>query len=301
MELTRQIFEGRTTFILGSEKHAGKTTLLNLLISLIRRGGDNPAYLTIGVDGEGKDLLTGRPKPYIRAEAGDWLVTTEAALRRSTALIERHEVFPFRTVLGPLVLGKILRGGTIELVGPETNAQLTVLLGALADIAGNRPVVIDGAVNRVTQVAAAPGSSFLYVETVRPANLTRAVAEIERIVLLSQVPQIDDDPMSPDDDTVVVIDGALTERKVQDLPPQCQTLVVEDFSKVMVGLPALRGVMARRTLRFRHLHTLAGVVVNLRDVSQRDFIGSLSSPTVESTIAFNPYRDSGGSRAHAPA
>ena len=56
-------FRDRTTFILGSDKNVGKTTFLNLALSRLRTAGCRPAYLTIGVDGEKFDLISGARKP----------------------------------------------------------------------------------------------------------------------------------------------------------------------------------------------------------------------------------------------
>jgi len=59
MEIDWRQFHHRTTFILGSDKHAGKTTFLKYALARLRAAGCQVAYMTIGVDGEGRDSLSG--------------------------------------------------------------------------------------------------------------------------------------------------------------------------------------------------------------------------------------------------
>ena len=76
--LTELIPRG-VTFIAGSEKNAGKTALLNLLLAQLR-GRGKTGYLSIGVDGESRDMIFGNPKPRIYARPGDLVATSQAAL-----------------------------------------------------------------------------------------------------------------------------------------------------------------------------------------------------------------------------
>ena len=120
---------GRTVFIVGSAKNAGKTTFLNYALSRLRPRGA-VGFLSIGVDGEERDLVFGTPKPSIRAEAGDLLVTSDRMLQASELGWELLEAFPGSTVLGRLVLARVRRGGTVELCGPANNERLAPVLDA---------------------------------------------------------------------------------------------------------------------------------------------------------------------------
>ena len=66
------------------------------------------AYLSIGVDGEERDLVFGHAKPQILALPGDTVVTAQAALAKTDALYEIHQVFPYKTVLGRLVVEVVI-------------------------------------------------------------------------------------------------------------------------------------------------------------------------------------------------
>ncbi|MDT8286630.1 MAG: hypothetical protein RQ748_05930, partial [Elusimicrobiales bacterium] len=60
--------EGRTTFIVGSRKNAGKTTFLNYALARRRRPA---ACLSVGVESGTADRIFGTPKPRVRLRPGD--------------------------------------------------------------------------------------------------------------------------------------------------------------------------------------------------------------------------------------
>ena len=76
--------KNRTTFIVGSSKNAGKTTFLNVAACELRSRGP-VALVSIGVDGEARDLVFGNAKPLVRVCCGDLIATTEGALKASAA------------------------------------------------------------------------------------------------------------------------------------------------------------------------------------------------------------------------
>ncbi|MDD4005030.1 MAG: hypothetical protein PHW69_07505, partial [Elusimicrobiaceae bacterium] len=129
------------TFIAGSEKNAGKTALLNLLLERLR-GRGRTGYLSIGVDGESRDMLFGNPKPRIYAQPGDLVATSQAALSDSSAEYRVLEVFPGRTVLGKTALVDITRAGFVELTRPGDNAEVAELLWRLREEFGAETVLV---------------------------------------------------------------------------------------------------------------------------------------------------------------
>ncbi|MBN1489491.1 MAG: hypothetical protein JXA69_06185 [Phycisphaerae bacterium] len=287
MQLTPGIFVGTTTFIVGSDKHAGKTTLLNYLIRPLRHEAPL-VYLSVGLDGEGRDALSGVPKPHVVAEAGDWLVTAEQALRRSDVSAEIREVFPFETVLGAPVLAHVVRGGPIELIGPGSNAALARILMHIVADAGIETVLVDGAINRITQVAASTQAACVYVLRVDRAGLPRAIDAMRRLAYLQAVPVAMDDAS---DDATRVLDGALTTEKAGELDAGCRTLIVEDFSHVFLTYAELRNLQRRAELRFRRRVAMRAFVVNLYDVSRDEFLDRLTDTGIIDKVIFNPYQE----------
>lgn len=151
-------------FVVGSCKNAGKTTLLNFLNAELfsRAPRETVGLATIGRDGEPEDAVWRHPKPPIHLWPGNLVVTVQAQLDRLGDTVERLETLPFKTALGQVVLGRARREGRIEIVGPDTNAQLWQAIERLAHH-GSRVQLIDGAFDRRTQIASADGSRFALV------------------------------------------------------------------------------------------------------------------------------------------
>jgi len=286
--LTPGIFVRTTTFVLGSEKHAGKTTLLNYLVRRLR--GPQPlAYLSVGVDGESRDLISGVPKPHVIATEGDWLVTAEQALRRSDSSAEIHEVFPFGTVMGPPVLARVVRGGPVELIGPGSNTQLAQVLEFLVADAGIETILVDGAINRVTQVASSTRGAYLFVLRVTRSNLARSIDAMRRLSCLQDVPVAPTDVAI--DEATSIVDGALTAERADAIDTSFRTVIVEDFSRVFLTHAELASLRRRARLMFRRRLDFHGFVVNLHDLSRQQLLDMLADPVLEESIVFNPYQE----------
>jgi hypothetical protein len=273
---------GRTVFIVGSGKNAGKTTFLNYALSRLRPLG-TPGFLSIGVDGEERDLVFDSPKPRIRAEAGDLLVTSDRLLRSSELDWETLEVFPGSTVLGRQTLARVVRGGTVELCGPEHNAQLGPCLAALRG-RGARTILVDGAVDRVTQVSSLPGAGFVAVMRADPSRLEAARDAMRLLHSLALVPLADG---RPGPGTVVVC-GALTRGRLAALPPSARSVVIEDFTKVFLTWREWKAASARLELRFARRLDLLFFSVVLDGVSREEFAAGLEADILARTL-YNPY------------
>jgi hypothetical protein len=141
----------RTVAVIGLCKNAGKTTVVNTLLSAV---GDPHGITSLGLDGEAVDHLTGLAKPRVVPSAGTLVATTRGSLRRSQAELDEICELPFRTPLGRVVLGRAPGDRAIEISGPTTLAQLRGTVAALHD-AGARTVLVDGALNRLGSAAPA--------------------------------------------------------------------------------------------------------------------------------------------------
>jgi len=274
---------GGVTCITGSAKNTGKTTFMNHVLPILRREGTT-AYLTIGVDGERRDRIFGTPKPLIRAGEGDYLVTSETMAAAGDLLYSLEEVFPFRTVLGRIVLLKVLRGGTVELAGPADNRQLSCILNYLQRETPADSVIIDGAVNRITQVSSAGQAGFVYVLEVSPESLDGALKIMKKLVLTQGL-----EPPGEEEDCFS-LEGALTAAKAGTVPREAGCLSVEDFTKIFLDERELRTLMKRVTLRCRNTYSLRFFVVNLKDMRREDFLDVLEAHGLDEKILFNPYQ-----------
>ena len=189
-------FRDRTTFILGADKHAGKTTFLKYALANLRHASCTPGYMSTGIDGEGRDHLSGIAKPTVLAEDGDVVATTESAITESEGSYEILQVFEQSTLLGRPVVATVRRAGLVELIGPGSNRKLGDVISFVREQTPAKAVLIDGAADRVTQVSAAMRACYVMVLKVTPATLPRAADRIKLVNMLSDLPPAEADPVS---------------------------------------------------------------------------------------------------------
>jgi len=269
-------------FITGSKKNAGKTTFLNYLVNS-RRELAKLAYLTIGIDGESRDQVFDTPKPRIYAQQGDLVVSTTQLLSANLGDLEFLHVFDFSTCLGRLVVARIKRDCYIELAGPDSNRQLNEILNYLHSECKVDEIYIDGAVNRVTQVASVKNASFYHVSSVDPLNLASSVNEIKKLKLLFDLAQ-----KTPDEDCYFV-EGAFTANKLKLLPADKKKLLLTDFSKVFLSYNELSIMLQDGyEICFKNSYKLKAFVINLFDVSEDGFLEHIKDISRD-LIVFNPY------------
>ncbi|MCM2266535.1 MAG: hypothetical protein NDI60_02030 [Elusimicrobiales bacterium] len=275
----------RTVFIVGSRKNAGKTTLLNYALGRLR--GTTPVgALSVGVDGETRDQVFGNPKPQIRAERGDVLLCAETALAGADLHYEVLNVYPFRTAIGRPVLLRALRPGRAEISGPENNGQLGEILADMRRH-GAGTVFVDGAVDRITQVAAGGRAAFVYVAKVEPENLESSAAALKLLWSAAAVPLCRAGEKLPE--PVFIIDGALTPGRVPGKDVKGGTLVIEDLTKIFLTWQQWVELKGRFELRCGAKPDLAAFVVNLCNVSRQEFEKKLGLPALAERLVYNPY------------
>lgn len=273
-----RILSNKTTFIVGNKKNSGKTTFLNSVLPGLRKKG-KVAYLSIGVDGETRDQIFGFDKPRVFAVAGDYLVTAEEALKVTKATFRILKTFPYRTVLGRPRLVQVTGDGPVELIGPENNIQLSKIL-AYIHKTGIRTVLVDGAINRITQVASFKDAQFVFICRVDARTVDSAADELKRIVELSRI-------KCATGTGHYRIDGALTRSKAQNIDASVKKVVVDDFTKVFLTYTELRRFQASHKLYFRTGFKLALCVINLFGVPDRDFFRALNNKKIELTAVIN--------------
>jgi hypothetical protein len=136
----------RRIAVIGLVKNAGKTTVVNALMSNVaQRFG----LTSLGLDGERTDHLTGLAKPRIVPPPGTFVATTTGSLDRSHYHLQSVEEMPFRTALGRVVIGIAgEQGEAVEVSGPTTLRQVRATADRLLELGAER-VLVDGAINRL--------------------------------------------------------------------------------------------------------------------------------------------------------
>ncbi|HOT22947.1 MAG TPA: hypothetical protein PLB30_00955 [Thermoleophilia bacterium] len=135
----------RALAVIGLVKNAGKTTVVNSLMSACARVF---GLTSLGLDGERVDHLTGLAKPSVAPPPGTLVATTRGSLERSRYAMEVLEELPFHTPLGNVVIGRAGEDGHVEVSGPTTLAELRVTVQRL-QAHGAEQVLVDGAINRL--------------------------------------------------------------------------------------------------------------------------------------------------------
>jgi len=277
----------KTTFLVGNKKNAGKTTFLNYALRQVREVVA-PTFFTIGIDGETSDLIFETPKPRVYTEIGDFVVTSDLMINKSDALFEIMHVFPYRTVLGRLVLAKTLRSGTVELVGSEDNKQLAEIVTFLKEEEQINSIIIDGAASRATQVASINNSNFYYLIKLDQRSINADINKFKTIALISKFKCIDDIE-KVEEKLVFELKGALTESKLTQIPENCDVLLIDDFTKIFLTYSQIVELKSKLEIVYKIQYKLNSFVVILKDIIKEDFMKLLEQHTIKETILFNPY------------
>ena len=269
---------GSVTVVTGFEKGSGKTTFLNHALPIARRTGPVAAF-TIGVDGSLKARESGAPVPAIRVEPGDVVLTTETFARASEARFEVLEALPGRTALGRLLLGRAVRKGSVTLVGPEHFSLLAEAIAQVRHEGWAASVLVDGAVNRVTQVSALGDVRFAFTVRADRANLARVAAKVRSVAALTALPTGAEG---------VRIEGPLTAEALKQLPAGTVALSVEDFTKFFLEPAELFRTLERYRVQVRRAIELLCFAATLRDVTREAFLAA-AGPEAGARLLFNPY------------
>jgi energy-coupling factor transporter ATP-binding protein EcfA2 len=302
MVLSAADFSGRVTFVTGPEKGSGKTTLLNYALGLLRAESEAPAFLGIGFDGEAGTQDARAPR--VACRPGEVFVSAERYLRSSSCLPELLEALPGETALGKLAVARARRPGQVVLVGPERNEYSAWAIDAIRAGGWARTVLVDGAMNRITQISALSGPSafplarFLFAMRVAPGDLERNVKSMKRIFALSRLPvaggagaaagtAAGTAPRLPG--PVYRVEGPLTAQTLARVPEGAASVVVEDFTKVFLDSQALAAFVRSRPLAVERGFEFGGFVVSLRDLTRERFSAALGDGAIEDLVEYDPY------------
>lgn len=143
-----ELIEGvRTLSVIGMCKNAGKTTVLNSVISECGERGETLGLTSIGRDGERSDLVTNTKKPEIFVKEGAVIATAEGLVPFCDASREILEKTGIPTPMGEIIIFRARSDGFVQLGGASTTEQQKLLRDALFGFGCTR-VLIDGAISR---------------------------------------------------------------------------------------------------------------------------------------------------------
>ncbi|SFI68454.1 lysine 5,6-aminomutase reactivase subunit KamB [Thermoflavimicrobium dichotomicum] len=178
--------------IIGLAKNVGKTTVCNALIQELK-DHCRLGVASIGVDGEERDVWSGRPKPAIEVPA-------DAIVATAGALIDLHaghwEVLGstgVESILGETFIAKARRDTTIKLAGIPTLSGINRVIRDMKE-AGVDITLVDGAYDRKTSA-----SPFITVATILVVgaslgnSLSQVITKAEEVIQLFRLPRCEEE------------------------------------------------------------------------------------------------------------
>ena len=132
--------------VIGLSKNAGKTTVLNALIR------DAPescvlGILSMGVDGEPRDALSGKEKPLIQVRENMLVATSSHWLNRQPGNWEVLQSCGISSVMGEVFIARAKREGPVQLAGIPSKKGAKRAIHFLKQ-AGAEKILLDGAYDR---------------------------------------------------------------------------------------------------------------------------------------------------------
>ncbi|MBO4563177.1 MAG: hypothetical protein J5772_06160 [Clostridia bacterium] len=137
----------KTLSVIGMCKNAGKTTVLNSIISECESRGEILGLTSIGRDGERSDLVTNTKKPEIFVREGAVIATAEGLLKEGDISREILMATGLPTPMGEIVIVRARSAGYVQLGGASITEHQKLLRDRLFSFGCTR-VLIDGAISR---------------------------------------------------------------------------------------------------------------------------------------------------------
>jgi hypothetical protein len=131
--------------IIGMEKNAGKTTVLNYLLSC--NFNKLCAITSIGYDGEDSDRVTHTHKPSIYVKAGTLLATATSLLPFCDITRELLQFTGIHTSMGEVIILQARSAGFVRIAGPSITSQMEKVCQSFRHL-GAEKILVDGAAAR---------------------------------------------------------------------------------------------------------------------------------------------------------
>lgn len=189
-----QLINGKykTISIVGMSKNSGKTVALNHLIGEAIEEGIPIGITSIGRDGESLDIVTETEKPRIFVEEGTLIATATGMLGLGDANIEIIKVTEYTTPLGEIIIGRVKDGGYVQIAGPQRLSEIKEVSDIMLSL-GTKFVIIDGALDRVSQAAPAISeATILSTGAVISMDMDKVIEETIHVVNTLSLPEVKD-------------------------------------------------------------------------------------------------------------
>ncbi|SFS35848.1 hypothetical protein SAMN05444972_101394 [Marininema halotolerans] len=222
--------------VIGLSKNAGKTTVFNALGMEASHQGISTAMVSIGVDGEERDVWSGREKPPVRVYRGFLVATASPLFEERPGDWEIQGVTPFTSALGPIAIARAMRDTRVKLAGVTTVGRVQEL-EVLFRQHGAKLILVDGAYDR--RAAASPlvtRAAVCVVGASLGTSLDEVIEKARGAIRLLTLPTTTDPSM------IQAVEKACAEGKVVGVGKD--TITVFPNRSLLVGWEELRERLA---------------------------------------------------------
>ncbi|PTM56840.1 hypothetical protein C8J48_3165 [Desmospora activa DSM 45169] len=133
--------------VFGLAKNVGKTTVLNAMAKQAEMEGVTLGLLSVGVDGEKRDVWSLREKPPIHVPTDGWVATAASLLEPNAGKWEWVEETGIHSPLGPVVIARARTRATVKLAGVNRSRGVAEVLQRMEQL-GILLALVDGAYDR---------------------------------------------------------------------------------------------------------------------------------------------------------
>lgn len=195
--MAKRLADGISAFesvaVVGLAKNVGKTVTLNYIIQEAANRNLNIGVTSIGVDGEGVDIVTSTKKPEIKIHGNMLFATSETHYRSRRIESEILEIGGRRSSLGRIVTARAFSDGKVLLSGPSETNGLKKLIGKM-NAMGAGTVLVDGAISRLSPASPAVTDAMILATgaAVSP-DIRRIVSKTAFVCSLIKLPEVSEE------------------------------------------------------------------------------------------------------------
>lgn len=135
--------------VFGLAKNVGKTTVIHAMVERAEQDRVTVGLVSIGVDGEERDVWIGKKKPPIRVPVDGWVATASTLLEKEKSNWEWVEETGIASPLGTVIIARARRETQVKLAGVQRGSGVTEVLRRMHGL-GIEIALVDGAYDRKT-------------------------------------------------------------------------------------------------------------------------------------------------------
>lgn len=227
----------RSLAIAGLAKNVGKTTVLNAVTQEARRLDMRVGLVSIGVDGEERDVWSIKAKPPVQVPEGTLVATASSLLDVRPGEWGILGTTPLASPLGFVTIACALRPTEVKLAGVTTVAGIHKVIQEFQQQGANLTLV-DGAYDRKAAVSPLiTDAGILVVGASMAKTLHELVRKLDTIIRVYTLPAVEDRTWKQAGKTALHTGRlvAIGEKGHQVLPFSSLLLKQEEWREVLVG------------------------------------------------------------------